>query len=81
VTLYVPAFEELKELTEGVAELEVNPFGPVQEYDGVTFEGSALLKLMERLAVLPLVTHWLGVIIGTDKKFTTTSSDNVQFGP
>jgi hypothetical protein len=57
VTLYVPALAELKELTVGVAELEVNPFGPVHEYVGVTLVGKAGLKLTDKFAELPLVIH------------------------
>ena len=58
VTLYVPAFEELKLLTDGVADAEVNPFGPVQEYVAETVgAGKDGLNETERLAVEPLVMH------------------------
>jgi hypothetical protein len=79
VTLYVPALLALNELIVGFAELEVKLLGPVHEY--VTVLGDEGLKFTDKFAVLPFEIHWLGVIVGTGKKPTTTSSVNVQPGP
>ena len=44
----------------------------------VTPNGNAGLKFTDKLAVPPLVTHWLGVIVGTGRNPTTTSSVKVH---
>ena len=65
----------------GLDEVELNPFGPVQLKVGLTVLVNAGLKLTDKFAVLPFEIHWLGVIVGTGKNPTTTSSVNVQPGP
>ena len=57
VTLYVPALAALKELTDGFAELEVNPFGPDHEYVALTPEGNEGLKFTDKFAVFPAEIH------------------------